>query len=451
VALEGLEAAAVSAPVRRVNVPNLGAAPPALDFAPAIFWLGSVGMNSNYADVRVWYFQGYLKFVFHITDRVLWHDPDPRSPSLTAWDAVSLYIDLAGNVGQAPGRTSYWFVKQLWNGNAPASKAVYRGTGSGWAAVAIDFTTADAWRGNYPNDDVWDMGWQAEFEIPFSSLGLEAPPLPGTVWGLAVAVHDRDDAGGTPIADQIWPERSDRTRPDTWGQLHFGRPAYPRPEPPSVQTTVVRHGLEGAVVRDAAVGGHGNCGGAMNAWTEWGNANYAGYTQVNIQNQWDIADFMCFSKYYVTFPLTAIPAGKSIVSARVILTLFGNAGYGAGDAKRSAINALTVSEEWEESAITWNNAPLAAENLSVTWVYPIDASHPAGPYEWDVSYAVARAYAKGEPLRLVLYSTDGDYHSGKYFWSSDVEDWNAAARPTLEVQWGAAPPAPPTGVTVRQP
>jgi hypothetical protein len=293
------------------------------------------------------------------------------------------------------------------------------------------------------------MGWQAEFEIPFSSLGLTGPPPVGTTWGLGVIVHDRDDAAATPIPDQIWPEDMLTAQPATWGQLRFGRPVFAPASVSVAGTTVVRQGLDGAIVPDAAVGGHGNCGSGMNAWTEWGNANYAGYTQFNIQNQWDIADFMCFSKYYVTFPLTSIPPGKALLSARVTMHLFGNAGYGPGDATRSAINVLTVSEDWTENTITWNNAPYAAENVSVTWVYPIDGTHQAGPYEWDVSYAVADAYSKGQPLRLVFYSTDGDYHSGKYFWSSDVEDWNAGSRPMLEVQWGTAgPPAPPTRVRV---
>lgn len=437
---------------RRVNVPYLGPAAPATIFVPAIFWLGNVGMNSNYADVRAWYFDGHIHFVLHMPDRVLWHDSSPNPSTLAAWDAVSLYVDVVGNAGQTPNRTSYRFVKQLWGGNSASSKAVFRGDGSAWVIDSAPFTTYDAWRGNYPNDDVWDMGWQAEFEIPFSSLGLTGPPAPGTQWGLGVVVHDRDDAAGTPIPDQVWPEAMQTQRPDTWGLLQFGRPVYTPPVAVEAGTTVIRHGLNGAVVSDAAVGGHGNCGGAMNAWIEWGNANYAGYTQFNIQNQWDIADFMCFSKYYVTFPLTSLPQGKTIVSARVTMNLFGNAGYGGGDAKRSAINALTVSEDWVESAITWNNAPYAAENISVTWVYPIDESHPAGPHDWDVSYAVAQAYSRGEPLRLVFYSTDGDYHSGKYFWTSDVEEWNAAGRPTLEVRWGTSmAPAPPTGVQVKGP
>jgi len=417
-----------AAPLRRVNVPYLGAAEPAADFVPAIFWFGSVSMTSNYADVRVWYFDSNIQFVVHIPDRLLWYDTAPTPATLTAWDAVSIYLDLSGNTGQAPGPTSYWFVKQL-----QSSQAAFRGTGSGWTLGTTSFTGASSWRGNYPNDSVWDVGWQAEFRIPFSSLGLSGPPAPGSTWGLGVVVHDRDEAVNP---DQTWPETFQNLRPSTWGQLRFGRPVYTPPTSVVTGATVVRQGLDGATVVDAAVGGHGDCGGARNAWTEWGNANYAGYDQFNIQNQWDVADFMCFSKYYVTFPLTGVPPGKSIISARVRLNLFGNAGYNPGDARPSAINALTVSEDWLESTITWNNAPYAEQNISVTWVYPIDNAHPAGPYDWDVSYAAAEAYRQGQPLRLAFYSTDGDYHSGKYFWSSNVGDWNAAARPALEIRWG---------------
>jgi hypothetical protein len=430
-------------PVRRVNVPDLRSE----GFAPAIFWLGQVSMTSNYADVRAWHYGTSLTVILHITDRLLWHDSSPNRNTLTAWDAVSLYVDVSGSAGRSPARSSYWFVKQL--GNGASGKAVWRGDGSAWVPDATAFSTEDTWRGNYPNDDAHDVGWQVQFDIPFSSLGLASPPSDGTVWGLGVVVHDRDDAAGTPIADQVWPETLDRQRPETWGQLHFGRPSYTPPYRIVTDTAVVRQGLNGQVVRDAAVGGHTVCGEGQNAWTQWGNANYAGYDQFNVQNQWDVADFMCFSKYYVTFPLASIPRGKTIVSARVVMSLFGNAGYAPGDARPSAINALTVTEDWQESSITWNNAPRAAQNVSVTWVFPVDASHPAGPYSWDVGAAVAEAHASGEPLRLVFYSTDGDYHSGKYFWSSDVGDWHAAGRPTLEVAWGPAPPSAPTGVVVR--
>jgi hypothetical protein len=60
------------------------------------------------------------------------------------------------------------------------------------------------------------------------------------------------------------------------------------------------------------------------------------------------------------------------------------------------------------------------------------------PYTWDISRAVAAAYTAGGPLRLVLYSADSDYHSGKYFVSSDTQDWNETGRPTLQITLGDA-------------
>ena len=48
---------------------------------------------------------------------------------------------------------------------------------------------------------------------------------------------------------------------------------------------------------------------------------------------------------------------------------------------------------------------------------------------------VAEAYAAGKSANVALYSTDSEYHSGKYFVSSDTGDWNAEGRPTLMVRW----------------
>jgi hypothetical protein len=83
------------------------------------------------------------------------------------------------------------------------------------------------------------------------------------------------------------------------------------------------------------------------------------------------------------------------------------------------------------------HALLALENVSGARVQPISnmLSEPALPRAWDVSYAVAQAYARGEPLRLILYSADSDYHSSKYFVSSDTGDWNVESRPRLDVWW----------------
>jgi hypothetical protein len=85
------------------------------------------------------------------------------------------------------------------------------------------------------------------------------------------------------------------------------------------------------------------------------------------------------------------------------------------------------------------------ENVSRAWADPVTGcGTPSVPWPcfartWDVSYAVAQAYAAGKPLRLALYEADSHYHSGKYFTSSNTEDWNAAGRPTLTVTWGTPP------------
>jgi hypothetical protein len=186
------------------------------------------------------------------------------------------------------------------------------------------------------------------------------------------------------------------------------------------------------------VGGSTNCGDPYNPnfFNGWGEANYAGVAQVNIQNQWDVADWPCFSKYYVTFPLDQLPAGKVVLSATLTMHLFGNSD--PNQAKPSYIQAHILDEAWDEATLTWNKAPLASENIDGTWVDPVLTypGWPGIPYQWDLSRAVAAAYAAGTPVRLALYSADGDYHSGKYFLSSETEELNQVARPTLKVLWG---------------
>ena len=100
---------------------------------------------------------------------------------------------------------------------------------------------------------------------------------------------------------------------------------------------------------------------------------------------------------------------------------------------------LTAAEDWQDITITWNNAPRAWENIGGRWVDPVGSNWtgwPGIPWTWDVSYAVANAYAAGSPVRLILYEADSAYHSGKFFVSSDTGDWNIQGRPTLTVVWG---------------
>jgi hypothetical protein len=206
--------------------------------------------------------------------------------------------------------------------------------------------------------------------------------------------------------------------------------------------------LNGAVVPDVGVGGTiGNlCPGSANfIWNQWGNANFSGATGVNIQNQGNLGDWPCFAKYYLTFPLSGLPAGKSIQSATLTLHQWG--GSDPGTARPSLLQALTVAEDWSENSITWNNAPLALENVGQTWAGVVDDCGAPGGTAWpcvarqfDVSRAVALSYAAGLPLRLAIYEADLALHSGKYFTTSDEAAWNAAGRPTLTVVWGESFP-----------
>lgn len=405
----------------------------------SIFWFGKVLPTTNYTDVRVGYNDQALYVFTNTVDRRLWYNPSSNGSNLENWDAVTLLLDLDGSSkASLPTASSYRIVTQLfwWEGSSNFRR-VYRGNGQGWQINPIAFTSTAGWRGNAPNDDTSDKGWSMTYEIPFTSLGLTTRPVDGTVWRMALEVFDRDSQTGALSPTQRWPEGNSENQPSSWGYLRFGLPTYSPPSLTNVQTTTIRHKLNGAVVPDVSAGGGMVCGSGLDHWTEWGEANYAGEARFNIQNQKDISEYPCFSKYYVTFPLSSIPAGKGIRSAKLVLHEFG--GSNPAEAKSSMIQVLVVKQDWNEATLNWNNAPQALENVSrsVVRVYTKDPIvWPGDPYEWDLSRAVAQAYQDGTPLRLALYSADKAMHSGKYFISSDEEDWNAVGRPTLFVQWG---------------
>jgi hypothetical protein len=130
---------------------------------------------------------------------------------------------------------------------------------------------------------------------------------------------------------------------------------------------------------------------------------------------------------------------KSPVLRKSWIYQIGTAGEGwTPSPQPSYIQVLTVDQDWNENTLTWNNAPPAAENITGTWVNPLPAfpGWPGLPRQWDVSRAATQAYAAGRSLRLVVYSADSPYHTGRYFTSSDIEDWDEVGRPTLTVTWG---------------
>lgn len=418
----------------RVNAPFIDS--PDLDTRLgelAIFWFGKVTPAQNYADVRVGYSTSELYLYVAVFDRRLWFDETPGPAELTAWDSVALYLD--AGAGTAPSASSHRLVAQLSGAGGAAYQAAYRG--AGWAPAATPFTARPGWRGERLNDDGDDRGWAMTLRVPFSSLGLSGPPAAGARWRMALALHDRDDAAGAPIAAQTWPPAANLDLPGTWGSLAFGTPAHTPPQVSGRQAFTLRQGLAGAAVPDAAVGGGSTCGAGLDFWGEWGDSTRdAGRADFNVQNQSDIADWPCFAKYFVTFPLDQLPRGRAVLSATLVLHQFGNAE--PSQAKPSLIQALVVGDGWDEETLSWNSAPLARENVGSGWVAPLSATAPwpGVRREIDVTRGLVQAYAAGEPLRLALYSADSDYHSGKYFVTSDTGDWNAVARPTLIVSLG---------------
>src|SRR5205807_102720 len=93
----------------------------------------------------------------------------------------------------------------------------------------------------------------------------------------------------------------------------------------------------------------------------------------------------------------------------------------------SYVQVAAVQEAWNLKTLSWNDAPLVAENIGSTIVH-IRAGKlvwPGVPYTWDVSLAAANAYAAGQPLRVVFYSTDANNNSGKYFSSSTAPNFDA--------------------------
>jgi hypothetical protein len=435
-----VETETTQSPQRRVYIPHN-----VTQTEATVFWFGRVTPSENYTDVRIRYTDKGVLVNLGIIDRQLWYHPNPAPSEITSWDAVSLYLRPGGATGAAPDATSYRFDAQLsWGGgDRTPYQAAYRGNGSQWALTPVPFMTAADWNSTTaPNNNRDAHGWMLWYEIPFASLGLSGPPAQGTVWGLAVAVHDRDSQAGPPLAPQIWPETMLSTRPATWGELVFGlKPAYVPASAQPQGTAVIRHGLNGARVIDADVGGSSMCGSAAssNYFQGWGELNYAGKEFLNVQRVDPISEWPCFSKYYVIFPLDSVPEGKVVLSASLTLYQSGHAGGNDSPGPQpSLIQVFSIYEDWNESTLTWNNAPLAGDLVASARVNPLDSVPPPWPgipRKWDVGGAVAEAHATRQPLRLALYSADGSHHSGKYFFSSNIGG-DGAGRPTLTVVWG---------------
>lgn len=436
------------ASANQINVPhsngNLNA--PCTNFtAPfnqtAIFWFGKVSSSTDYVDVRLAYSNSYLFISLNMIDRYVWYDSHASSPNLSIGDTATVYLDSNTGGSNAPQKTAYKFLAQVDNGQPRANyQRAYQGNGTGWSASSTPFTTCSWWRGTKINGGD-DAGWSMTYELPFTSLGQSTAPSQGNAWELAIAVQNQDNASASPLPVTWWPQAAQNMASSSWGQLVYGLPAYQASKTANPTTYTIRNGVNHQVVTDAMVGGGTGCYGLNQGsfrWTNWGTKNWAGAHKVDVENQSDVSDWECFTKYYITIPLSSLPTGKGVISAKITLYETGNMGQNGLTAPNpSNIEVATVNQAWSASTINWNNAPAVGEIISMTTVnLYVKAPLPGNAYSWDVSAAVANAYASGQPLRLVFYSTDAPRHTGKYFSSSYTASWDIEGRPGLQVTLG---------------
>jgi hypothetical protein len=274
------------------------------------------------------------------------------------------------------------------------------------------FTTAykqpGAWSQSERCGDGECRGWSGSVVIPWADLG--GPPALGDTWALTVRHLGAEWAGA-----MAWGE------PDYAGALPDGAVVLSLP-----------------LSADATLGGSTDCGDW--AWPAyfptWGDVNLEATKYGvwwSVQNQWDTADWPCYSRYVAKWQLPTLPDGATLTGAWLDSYKFGHSGYAGESTGTNVMQAWQVAPEWQENAVTWNNAPLALEAVSRTPVgeCKVDNCAVGDWHSFDVTEIVRRGYADGQAeASALLYSAAGQYHSGRYFYSRE-----GAIPPTVRIAY----------------
>lgn len=449
----------------------------------AIFWFGRVTRRDDFVQCRVGYDDVLWMMQCAVFDREI-YDEAPDAASIPEWDALRLYFDLDGDPAKRAIDARSWRIDAQAGRHGTSQTAVYRGEAGAWVAAGVEagedcrgtpgaLCVGKGYRGEERDQS---RGWHVNFFVPWAALGLSGPPGAGArLWNVALTASDRDSLDGTLRgAPQHWPGAGfDENDPSTWGAWEFldghflsreesgatpghGRPAYAVAyEPPAhaagtEQTIEIRQGEGSDVIDEGAVGASEvlcsgdddyNFGDGPSSWG--GNT---GREYFHVQDQEDYADWPCFSRIYVKFPLARVPAGKVVVSAALRMH-HAMPTSGGDEGEWSLIQAFEVPAvlrdgvtPWDATNLTWNDAPLPVENCAGFWGDRTGMTETGWDdlpeWRWDVGRAVGRAVEAGaEHVAFALYSADSEYHTGKQFVrSSDFPDWgDPTQRPTLEV------------------
>ena len=269
-------------------------------------------------------------------------------------------------------------------------------------------------------------GWTATRTIPWAELG--GRPQVGDTWTLAAEID----------GNERWESA-----------LHWGLPNY---------AGVLNDKMvvqEIALSADGTLGGSTDCGkyDYPDYFTGWGDRNYAGTPEdvfTNVQNQWDMADWPCYSQYIARWGISGIPADAEIINATLAMYKFGHSGYIGESTGINVIQAFEVSPDWAADTVTWNNAPPPLESISRTPVGECSAAlcEPGDWHGFDVTEIIKRARAaQATDAAVLLYTAAGQYHSGRYFYTRNGPE---ILRPVVRVAYllPTTPTPPPTATLV---
>ncbi len=271
---------------------------------------------------------------------------------------------------------------------------------------AITYGSPSAWQFAYRQN----RGWTATRAIPWDELG--GRPDSGVTWPLQIA-----------YSGAAWT-----------GTLRWGLPDYAGRDVAGASVLAL------PVTADAGLGGGTDCGadddpnnGRVGSFFDaWGsdNSGYFGSNVVslgaipyaNVQNQWDTADWPCYSKYVAKWRIAGLPAGAQVVSAALDLYKFGHSGYAGEPTGVNVIQVFDASPEWDEATVSWDNPPTVWENVSRLPVgeCAVSACNPGEWHSFDVTEIVRRALLRGDSdAAALLYTAAGQYHSGRYFYTRE--------------------------------
>lgn len=148
--------------------------------------------------------------------------------------------------------------------------------------------------------------------------------------------------------------------------------------------------------------------------------------------EWTNSGALVEGKAFISFDLSAVPAGSTIISAK--LKLYGVSSSGwlpQGNAGENACLIQRVLSSWNESTLTWNTAP------PVTTVNQVLSAPSTSVWNYDISVSVTDMVQdminENKPYGFCLSMPVKSPYRGIIFGTSEVAD--ASKRPKLEITY----------------